>query len=178
MKNIHRIGDYIYITDDQRPKAGDWSIYTGNNKLHRCIEDIVRDDFKRVILTTEPGLKATLQIDDEALAWLTTNPDCEYVEVKPLLSNNGKALFGYSILIPTAEPMVHMRSQAQEIFDSFYVALFDSESDKGEEVLVSLLAKKCALVHVQLLLENANYSWNGNLIDWWIMDLKEEIEKL
>jgi hypothetical protein len=71
-----------------------------------------------------------------------------------------------------------MKSQAQEIFDSFYVALFDSDSDKGEEVLVSLLARKCALVHVQLLLDNANYSWDGNLMDWWIMDLKEEIEKL
>lgn len=178
MKNIHRIGNHIYITDDQRPKAGEWSIYTGNGTLHRCIEDIVVDDFKRVILTTDHGLPEVWPIDDEALARLTSNPDCERVEVKPILSNNGRALFGYNISIPTVEPTVPMRSQAQEIFDSFYVALFDSDSDKGEEVLVSLLAKKCALVHVQLLLENANYSWNGNLIDWWIMDLKEEIEKL
>jgi len=71
-----------------------------------------------------------------------------------------------------------VKPQAQEIFDRFYAVLFDSDSDKGEEVLVTSLAKRCALLHAEMLLENANYSRSGELIDWWIMDLKEEIENL
>lgn len=71
-----------------------------------------------------------------------------------------------------------MKSQAQEIFDRFYAVLFDSDSDKGEEVLVTVLAKRCALLHTEILLENANYDRSGNLIDWWILDLKDELEKL
>lgn len=43
------------------------------------------------------------------------------------------------------------KEKAQEIFNSHYMVLFDSESDKGEEILVSLLAKKCAIVTVNEL---------------------------
>lgn len=71
-----------------------------------------------------------------------------------------------------------MERKAQEIFDRFYAVLFDSDSDKSEEILITTLAKKCALLHAEMLMEEANYTRDGNLIDWWIMDLKEEIEKL
>lgn len=33
-----------------------------------------------------------------------------------------------------------------------YMVLFDSDSDKGEEILISLLAKKCAIVTVNEVL--------------------------
>ena len=34
------------------------------------------------------------------------------------------------------------KDKAQDIFNSFYMILFDSESDKGEEIIVSMLAQK------------------------------------
>lgn len=43
------------------------------------------------------------------------------------------------------------KEKAQEIFNAHYMVLFDSDSDKGEEILVSLLAKKCAIVTVNEL---------------------------
>jgi hypothetical protein len=46
------------------------------------------------------------------------------------------------------------KDKAQEIFNSFYVILFDSESDKGEEVLVSMLAKKCAIEAVNQIIQS------------------------
>ncbi len=44
--------------------------------------------------------------------------------------------------------------KAQDIFNSFYMILFDSESDKGEEVLVSMLAKKCAIESVTQIIQS------------------------
>ena len=41
---------------------------------------------------------------------------------------------------------------AKEIYVRHYIILFDSESDKGEEVLVSLLANKSAIATVEAIL--------------------------
>ena len=71
----------IYITSDEKPKQGEWSLY--QNKIHKCIEDIVGDEFKKIILTTDQDLiKDGVQaIDDEFLEWFVKNPSCESVGV-------------------------------------------------------------------------------------------------
>jgi hypothetical protein len=95
----------IYITSDEKPKSGDWSLYAGC-KLHKCIEDIIGDEFKKIILTTDQDLiKDGVQaIDDEFLEWFVKNPSCEEVEVsyevlKPFESENK----GYLIHCPDNE---------------------------------------------------------------------------
>jgi hypothetical protein len=72
----------IYITNSEKPKQGEWSLY--QNKIHKCIEDILGDEFKKIILTTDQDLiKDGVQaIDDEFLQWFVTNQSCEDVEVK------------------------------------------------------------------------------------------------
>jgi hypothetical protein len=107
MKNIHKINENIYITSDEKPKSGDWSLYAGC-KLHKCIEDIIGDEFKKIILTTDQDLiKDGVQvIDDEFLEWFVKNPSCEEVEVtygvlKPFESENK----GYLIHCPDNEPL-------------------------------------------------------------------------
>jgi hypothetical protein len=73
----------IYITsDEEKPKAGEWSLY--QNKIHKCIEDIIGDEFKKIILTTDQDLivDGVQPIDDEFLKWFVKNPSCEEVEVK------------------------------------------------------------------------------------------------
>jgi hypothetical protein len=111
----------IYITNDEDIKEGDWFI--ANNGVHKCIrvdentscpfitlnskgEEI--GHFKtwktKIILTTDFRLAPDVQkIDDEFLEWVVNNPGCEMVEVKPMLSNNGRAFFGYKIIIPREE---------------------------------------------------------------------------
>ena len=83
MKNA--IGQNIYITSNKKPKAGDWSIYQ-NDKIHKCMEDIVGDSFKKIILTTDPVLisNGVQAISDEFLEWFVKNPSCEQVEVHEL----------------------------------------------------------------------------------------------
>ena len=109
----------IYITSDEEIKEGDWVIQVNfektNTQLIQCVTEfqvkIANDKNgsftkKKIILTTDKNLiKDGVQaIDDEFLEWFVKNPSCEEVEIKPLLSNNGRALFGYKIIIPKEEP--------------------------------------------------------------------------
>ena len=120
MKNIHKINENIYITSDEKPKSGDWSLYAGC-KLHKCIEDIIGDEFKKIILTTDQDLiKDGVQaIDDEFLEWFVKNPSCEEVEVEKVFGKKWKDYeyykewhkdtvpdwaWDYRIIIPKEEP--------------------------------------------------------------------------
>ena len=72
--------------------------------------------------------------------------------------------------------------KAKDIFNSFYMILFDSESDKGEEIIVSILAKKCAIRDVQNTIAanphgNPFNSDAGSTIDFW-NEVLTEIKKL
>jgi hypothetical protein len=48
--------------------------------------------------------------------------------------------------------------KAKEIYDKHYIALMDSESDKGQEIIVSTLAKQCALITVREILKETNFT--------------------
>ena len=105
----HMMNQNIYITSDEEIKAGDWFYDDEVDEILKAGENVdlhlvnnLKPNFKKIILTTNAELvKDGVQaIDDEFLEWFVENPSCEMVEVKPLLSNNGRALFGYKIIIP------------------------------------------------------------------------------
>jgi len=123
MRNLHLIptenGKHIYITSDEKPKAGDWSVYQ-NDKIHKCMEDIVGDTFKKIILTTDQDLIAdgVQSIDDTFLEWFVKNPSCEFVEVEKECIYQGKCKKErclnhpcnekqYKIIIPQEEEFKH-----------------------------------------------------------------------
>jgi hypothetical protein len=98
----------IYITSDEDIEIGKYYLCKLSMKPKKCIGDEYFNniDEKKIILTTdqsliEDGIQA---IDDEFLEWFVKNPSCERVEVKPLLSNNGRVFYGYIIIIPQEEP--------------------------------------------------------------------------
>jgi hypothetical protein len=75
---------HIYITSNEKPKKGEWSIYLGLQKKYKCIEDVIGDEFPKIILTTDPDLikDGVQSIDDTFLEWFVKNPNCEKVEVE------------------------------------------------------------------------------------------------
>jgi hypothetical protein len=85
-------------------------------------------EYSKIILTTDQDLiKDGVQpIDNEFLEWFVKNPSCKWVEVKPILSNNGRAFYGYKIIIPQEEPKQETLEEAIERLielnrqDSFY----------------------------------------------------------
>ncbi|MEY4573214.1 MAG: hypothetical protein RLZ10_2498 [Bacteroidota bacterium] len=99
----------IYITSDEEIKVDEY--YLGEDNNIYCLVSSVNYNGKKIILTTdqeliEEGIQA---ISDEFLKWFVKNPDCESVEVKPLLSNNGRVFYGYKIIIPQEEPKQETR---------------------------------------------------------------------
>ena len=104
----------LYITSDEEIKEGDWHLVwlRGRWEIINYMpstgyrKECLGKEVCKIILTTDPDLiKDGVQaINDEFLEWFVKNPSCEEVEVKPLLSNNGRALFGYKIIIPKEEP--------------------------------------------------------------------------
>jgi hypothetical protein len=100
-KGLLCINQNIYITSDEEPKAGDWSLY--QYKIHKCIEDIVGDEFKKIILTTDQDLinDGVQAIDDEFLEWFVQNPSCESVDLDTFSMGN-KVL--YNVVFPKEEP--------------------------------------------------------------------------
>jgi hypothetical protein len=107
---LYHTGQHIYITNDEKPKQGEWSLY--QNKIHKCIEDIIGDEFKKIILTTDQDLikDGVIAIDDEFLEWFVKNPSCEEVEVfkdffqvnqnNPVLKGSTALAESYKIIIP------------------------------------------------------------------------------
>lgn len=67
------------------------------------------------------------------------------------------------------------KKKAQELFDKFYILLFFSDSDKSEEILVSILAKKCAELTVD---EMISLFINECEDTRFLKKVKQEIEKL
>ena len=68
-----------------------------------------------------------------------------------------------------------MKEKAKELVHKFRMILMDSNSDLGEEVLVSVLSKQCALICVEEIRDVLKEE--GRLEDYWI-EVEQEIEKL
>ena len=71
------------------------------------------------------------------------------------------------------------KEKAITLVDGFRFILIKSNTDAGEEILCTLLAKECALVAVDGILNqmigSLSYSFNEKL--YW-REVKQEIEKL
>jgi hypothetical protein len=79
MKNIHKINQHIYITNDEEIKEVDWVYSIWDKKIKRAIKYIKDALFlKKIILTTDQDLiKDGVQaIDDDFIEWFVKNPSC------------------------------------------------------------------------------------------------------
>lgn len=71
---------------------------------------------------------------------------------------------------------MNSKSKAGEIFNQHYAILLDADSDIGQEVLISVLAKKMALVTVNEIMTALTYTSDVRPIFW--RQVKQEIENL
>ena len=68
-----------------------------------------------------------------------------------------------------------LKKEAGDIYNRFYIILFDSDSDKSEEINVSTLAKSCAVEAVNLMESEAlKHGFTGTEFDY----LREVIKGL
>ena len=119
MKNIHKIRENIYITNDEEIKKGEWVLFmfdevteivkvtTINNNAFESKQGFGYglEYCKKIILTTDKDLiKDGVQaIDDEFLEWFVNNPSCECVDVQKWASL-AECGYSYHIIIPQEVP--------------------------------------------------------------------------
>jgi hypothetical protein len=150
-KKLHKYKNKnIYITNSEKPKAGEYSLY--QNKIHKCIEDIIGDEFKKIILTTDQDLiKDGVQvIDDEFLEWFVKNPSCEFVEVEPSEFLADKVI--YEIIIPQEETKQETfeENKFQDRYDiGFYDGFKHAEKALYSEEEVEEIFKQAQLCTVK-----------------------------
>lgn len=112
----------IYITSDDYIGLS-WYIDTDSNRVRKGVIDDerywkVRSDYKKIILTTDQDLikegVADLFKDNLTfIEYLIKHIDMQWAKVIPLMSNNGRALFGYKVETPE-ESLVNMKCQCMQ----------------------------------------------------------------
>lgn len=78
------------------------------------------------------------------------------------------------------------KEKATSIYNQYYILLLEADSDVSEEVLISILAKKCAILSVKEVIEqwevidvylaDGRGELNPNLKYWY--EVREELNKL
>jgi hypothetical protein len=66
------------------------------------------------------------------------------------------------------------KEKAKELFDQYHNLIQEIGGDMGHEILVSILAKHCALIAVKQILDN---DLNSEVYFYW-EEVEEEIENL
>jgi len=69
------------------------------------------------------------------------------------------------------------KEKAKELFDQYHNLIQDIGGDMGHEILVSILAKQCALFAVLEILEIKSVDKDFDLSHYW-QEVKEEINNL
>jgi len=67
------------------------------------------------------------------------------------------------------------KEKAKELFDQYHNLIQEIGGDMGHEILVSILAKNCALIAVDEILEIKSVDKDFSLSHYWV-DVKDEIE--
>jgi hypothetical protein len=153
----------IYITNSEEIKEGDYNVPSDFSKISDISKTSKEDlqvvneknnGYKKIILTTDQDLIAdgVQAISDEFLEWFVKNPSCEEVEVEPLLSNNGKALFGYKIIIPEEEP-----------YDRTYQPILLSDVEKSTQETLELPDEIIFANEVKQISEYDKGRWYGRI---------------
>jgi hypothetical protein len=69
------------------------------------------------------------------------------------------------------------KAEAESIFFSYHNLIQDIGEELGEEIIVSILAKNCALIGVDLVLDVARKSNDIDHIDFW-EKVRQEINNI
>jgi hypothetical protein len=72
------------------------------------------------------------------------------------------------------------KDKAKKLVDDYRIVLMNEDTECGNEILCTVIAKQCALICIDEMLDfrNALYINEGSLAHQWLLDVRQEIEKL
>ena len=144
MKNIHVLSSnpsrakYIYITNDEEIKEGDYGLGT-NNSIYKfdkttTLHCVKMFECKKIILTTDQDLikEGVQAIDDEFLEWFVKNPSCDRIKTfkdKELEIQQGISFYG--IILPKRESKQTLHNTDHNKFKDFSVTKQETIEEAG-----------------------------------------------
>jgi hypothetical protein len=69
------------------------------------------------------------------------------------------------------------KNKANELVNSYRIILMNEDTECGNEILCTLIAKQCALIAVDELIYETQFEVPNIRQRWWI-EVKHEIEKI
>ena len=72
------------------------------------------------------------------------------------------------------------KEKASKLVDDYRAMLMNEDTECGNEILCTVIAKQCALITVDEMIDirNGLYINEGSIAHQWLLDVKHEIEKL
>jgi hypothetical protein len=72
------------------------------------------------------------------------------------------------------------KEKAEELVDTYKFVLWSEDTQCGDEILCTGIAKRCALIAVDEMIDirNGLYINEGSIAHQWLLDVKKEIELL
>lgn len=67
------------------------------------------------------------------------------------------------------------KDKAEQLVNEYRILLMNEDTECGNEILCTIIAKQCALIAVDLMIEEVNH-WLPRII--YLRKVKEEINKL
>jgi hypothetical protein len=73
-----------------------------------------------------------------------------------------------------------VKEKAISLVDSYRIILMNEDTECGNEILCTGIAKRCALIALDEMIDirNGLYINEGSIAHQWLLDVKHEIEKL
>jgi hypothetical protein len=69
------------------------------------------------------------------------------------------------------------KEKAFELVDTYKFVLWSEDTQCGEEILCTGIAKRCALIAIDEIINSTSWQYITNGLDYW-NEVKNEIEKL
>jgi hypothetical protein len=72
------------------------------------------------------------------------------------------------------------KEKAEELVDTYKFVLWSEDTQCGEEILCTGIAKRCALICIDEMIQwkEALFVTEGSMAYQWLLDVKQEINKL
>jgi hypothetical protein len=177
--NQRGINQNIYITSDEKPKAGEYAIATlnGNSEVVQLNQSTCIYYDSKIVLTTDQDLNkdGVQAIDDEFLEWFVKNPNCEevlviknwnypldkrweykinFIIIKEYDPNQNALNFEIDALKRQVEVLKHQQEQfTQEGFDNITNQVKEMETEKTNDELIGSIINGSLLIDIRRILD-------------------------
>lgn len=122
-ENVHKIGGYIYVTNDEEIKQNDYIFNIIQNQISTAYYlDIITENDKKIILTNDLHLTTVQQLTPQEESYLKGVDSCSVEDTA----------VSYKLIMPTEQPLQFTAMGENEIWNN-YLKEFEKIKNKSSK---------------------------------------------